>query len=229
MEITSILFFGFLLGLKHAVEADHLAAISTIVAERKNALSSTLVGGLWGVGHTVSLLVVGGLVVFLKIKISERVESNLEMGVGLMLVILGVNAIVKLRKADKIHIHSHRHDGHMHTHIHAHAKKASIATHHFIRASPRSIAVGMVHGLAGSAALMLLIVPTITSPMAGMFYILIFGIGSIGGMMIMSFLMGLPVHITAGKYRFLNKSILGGAGMFSFALGGFVIYEKLIA
>lgn len=228
LSIFWILTFGFILGLKHAVEADHLAAVSTIVAERKNILSSTIIGGFWGVGHTISLLIVGSLVIFLKLQISETVEAKLEAIVGGMLVLLGLNALRKLWQKETIHVHSHEHKGQQHVHIHGHEDELNEENHHFMRFSPRSIAIGMVHGLAGSAGLMLLIVPTISSPAIALFYVLIFGIGSIGGMMIMSLLIGLPLHLTAGKFEALNKSILGLAGIFSLALGIFIVYEKLV-
>ena len=192
MEITpelstfSVLLIGFLLGLRHATDADHLAAVSTIVSEKKNIFSASIIGGLWGVGHTISLFLVGALVIFLKLQISETVEARLEAIVGGMLVILGINALRKLYTAQEIHAHSHAHDGHAHTHIHLHKNQLEENSHH--RFSPRSVIIGMVHGLAGSAALMLLVVPTISSPLLALLYILIFGVGSIGGMMLMSFL-----------------------------------------
>ncbi len=229
VSVLAVLSFGFLLGLKHAVEADHLAAVSTIVAERKSLLSSTIVGGFWGVGHTISLLIVGGLVIFLKLQISETFEARLEAIVGIMLVVLGLNALRKLWHKDKIHVHTHEHEGRKHTHIHTHEKEEAVDTHHFLKLSPRSILIGMVHGVAGSAALMLLIVPTISSTTIAFLYILIFGIGSIGGMMLMSFIIGLPLHFTSGRLQFLNKAILGFAGLFSFGLGALIIYEKLLA
>jgi sulfite exporter TauE/SafE len=226
-ELTtfSILTIGFVLGLQHATEADHLAAVSTIVSEKKNLLTASVVGGLWGVGHTISLFAVGLLVIFLKLEISESVEAKLEACVGLMLVILGLNALRKLFYADKIHVHSHEHDGHKHVHIHTHSSESKEESHH--RLSPRSVVIGMVHGLAGSAALMLLVVPTIKSQAVALLYILIFGIGSIGGMMAMSFLIGLPFHFTAGRFDILNRGIRLIAGIFSLGLGISIIYEKL--
>jgi sulfite exporter TauE/SafE len=223
----AILSFGFVLGLKHAVEADHLAAVSTIVAERKSLFSSTIIGGFWGVGHTLSLLVVGALVIFLKLQISDTVEAKLEAIVGGMLILLGLNALRKLWQKEKIHVHEHEHGSRAHLHIHAHEDESKEETHHFMKFSPRAIAIGMVHGLAGSAGLMLLIVPTIAAPATAIMYILIFGVGSIGGMMLMSLLIGLPIHLTSGKFEALNKSILGLAGMFSLVLGMIIVYEKL--
>lgn len=234
MEITAgssttwILVFGFIIGLKHAVEADHLAAVSTIVAERKNVFSSTIIGGFWGVGHTLSLLIVGTLVIFLKLQISETVEARLEAIVGGMLVLLGLNALRKLWQKEKIHVHAHEHAGREHLHIHGHEREKAEESHHFMRFSPRAIAIGMVHGLAGSAGLMLIILPIISSPSVAIFYILIFGVGSIAGMMLMSLLIGLPLHLTAGKFEVLNKSLLGLAGIFSLSWGAYIIYEKLL-
>lgn len=236
MELTpelstlSVLLIGFLLGLQHAVEADHLAAVSAIVSEKKNIFSASIVGGLWGVGHTISLFVVGIMVIFLKLQISESVEAKLEAMVGGMLVLLGLNALRKLSAAKEIHAHSHEHDGvRPHTHIHLHKNKLTETeekSHH--RLSPRSVLIGMVHGLAGSAALMLLVLPTISSPFIALLYILIFGVGSIAGMMLMSFLIGLPFHFTANNFVQLNKAIRLCAGIFSLGLGMFIIYEKLL-
>jgi sulfite exporter TauE/SafE len=227
LSTITVLAIGFALGLQHATEADHLAAVSTIVSEKKNLFTASIVGGLWGIGHTISLFAVGILVVFLKLQISESLEARLEGCVGIMLVLLGLNALRKLFQASKVHIHSHEHDGHLHTHIHAHGTKTAEVSHH--RLSPRSVLIGMVHGLAGSAALMLLVVPTIPSPGIALLYILIFGVGSIGGMMAMSFLIGLPFHFTAGRFDVLNKGIRLVAGVFSFGLGASIIYEKLLA
>ena len=231
MELThelstlSILLIGFMLGLQHAVEADHLAAVSTIVSEKKNLLTASLVGGLWGVGHTISLFVVGVFVIFLKVQISESTEARLEAIVGGMLILLGINAIRKLF-TEKVHVHVHEHGNREHIHIHSHTDDTAEALHH--RFSLRSIFIGMIHGLAGSAALMLLIVPTIASPVLALLYIVIFGIGSIGGMMAMSFLIGLPLHLTPDRFSFLNRGIRLMAGVFSLGLGALIVYEKLM-
>jgi sulfite exporter TauE/SafE len=232
MELTpelstfSVLLIGFVLGLQHAIEADHLAAVSTIVSEKKSLLTASLVGGMWGGGQTISLLIVGAVVIFLKLQISESVEAKLEAIVGAMLIVLGLNALRKLFSGNKIHVHAHEHGTREHIHIHSHSPVVAADSHH--RFSPRSIVIGMVHGLAGSAALMLLVVPTIGSPLVALAYILIFGIGSIGGMMAMSFLIGLPIHFTANKFDFLNKGIRVFAGLFSLGLGGWIVYENLI-
>lgn len=232
MELTSemsafaVLTAGFVIGLRHALDADHLAAVSAIVSDRKSIFSSSIVGGLWGVGHTISLLIVGAVVIVLKVSISETVETYLETAVGVMLVILGLNVLRKLLFAEKVHTHEHAHNGHAHSHIHIHAEADSRSLHHAF--SPRSIVVGMVHGLAGSAGLMLLVLPTISSPVLALLFILIFGIGSIGGMIVMSFLMGLPLHFTAGRFDLVNRGLRVAAGVFSLAWGIFLIHGKLL-
>lgn len=225
-ELTTlpVLLIGFTLGLQHAIEADHLAAVSTIVSEKKSLFNASLVGGLWGVGHTVSLFAVGLLVIFLKLQISDSAEARLEAIVGGMLILLGLNALRKLF-TEKFHVHIHEHGEREHIHIHSHASEPAESHHRF---SVRSVVVGMIHGLAGSAALMLLIVPSIASPMIALLYILVFGVGSIGGMMAMSFLIGLPVHFTAGRFDWVSKVIRLSAGAFSFGLGAMIVYDKLL-
>ncbi len=224
LSIFSVLLIGFVLGLTHAVEADHLAAVSAIVSEKKNLFTSAIIGGFWGLGHTISLFVVGALVIFLKLQISESTEARLEAIVGGMLVLLGLNALRKIFTAKEIHAHSHEHGAHGHTHIHLH-KDEEEKWHH--RLNPRSIVIGMIHGLAGSAGLMLIVIPSIASPTVALFYILVFGVGSIAGMMLMSLLIGLPFHFTANKFNFLNKGIRLCAALFSLTWGIKLIYEKL--
>ena len=223
----SVLAFGFILGLKHAVEADHVAAVSTIVSERQSLLSSSLVGGLWGVGHTISLLVAGIAVILLHIKISERTALALEFCVALMLILLGLLAIRKLWRGGRLHLHAHEHGGHLHVHPHLHDPEPETEphTHHGLKLGARPLVIGMVHGLAGSAALMLLVLSTISSPAVGLTYIVIFGIGSIGGMMLMSALVGLPMRLTAKRFTRANLMIRGLAGLFSVSFGLFMVYE----
>ena len=225
---ASVIALGFFLGLKHATEADHLAAVSTIVSERKSLWSSAIVGGLWGLGHTISLVVAGIAVILLEIPISEKTERILEFGVGIMLTLLGLNVLRKLLKGGKLHFHTHEHGKreHVHPHIHEKAAEDEKNSHHGFRFSPRAILIGMVHGLAGSAALMLLVVPTIHSSALALLYIVIFGVGSIGGMMLMSFLVGLPFHLTAARFNRFNHILQSVAGIVSIAIGLMIIYEK---
>ncbi|GAC1396790.1 MAG: hypothetical protein NVSMB56_11790 [Pyrinomonadaceae bacterium] len=232
VSTASVLVFGLLFGLKHAVEADHLAAVSTIVSERKSIISSSLVGGLWGIGHTISLLVAGIVVIVLHVEISARLALTLEFCVALMLIALGVNALRKLARGGTLHLHRHQHFGRAHLHPHLHdvasediAPETAADTHHGYRIGARPLLIGIVHGLAGSAALMLLILSTIKSQLVGMTYIAVFGIGSIGGMMLMSALVGLPVHLTATRFAGGTRVLRGLAGAFSLCFGLFMTYE----
>ena len=223
----AVLLIGFVFGLYHAIEADHLAAVSAIVSEHKNVWTASIIGGFWGLGHTISLFVVGALVIFVKFQISASTEGILEGIVGIMLVLLGVNAIRRIFTAEKIHAHTHEHDGHKHSHVHVHQDEKAEASHH--RFAPRSVLVGMVHGLAGSAGLMLLVLPTISSAAVALLYIAIFGVGSIAGMMIMSLLMGLPLYFTAQRFVSINKGIRLLAGTFSLVWGALLINEKFFS
>ncbi len=226
-SIPAILGLGFFLGLKHATEADHLAAVTTIVSGRKSIWNSALVGGLWGLGHTISLFVAGIFVLLLNFQISERTERALEFCVGLMLTILGLNVFRKLVKGGKLHFHTHEHGGREHVHPHIHESEPDEAhTHHGLSLSPRALFIGMVHGMAGSAALMLLVIPTIDSRSLGLFYIVIFGVGSIGGMMLMSLLVSLPFRLTEFKFERINRLMQIAAGVISVSLGLWIVYEK---
>ena len=223
-----VLSLGFLIGLKHATEADHLAAVSTIVTERKSLTGSAIVGALWGLGHTISLVIAGVLVLLLDFQISEQTERFLELGVGVMLFLLGLNVLRKILQGGNLHIHTHKHGDrpHAHPHLHEVGREDEPTSHHGFSFSPRAVVIGMIHGLAGSAALMLLVIPTIDSQVMGLIYIVIFGIGSIAGMMLMSFLVGLPFQLTALRFNRFNLLLQCVAGLVSAGLGLLIVYEK---
>ncbi len=232
ISTVSVLAIGFVLGLKHAVEADHVAAVSTIASESKSVVRSSLIGGLWGLGHTISLMVAGVLIVVLHIEISARLALALEFCVGLMLIVLGANVLRKLVRGGHLHVHVHQHGGRVHVHPHIHEPQNSTArnesrphSHHALKLNASPLLIGMVHGLAGSAALMLLVLTTISPSLLALFYVLVFAIGSTGGMMIMSALVGLPAMLTAGRFARANLILRVAAGLFSLALGLFTTYE----
>jgi hypothetical protein len=189
-SILSPLALGVVLGLKHALDADHLAAVSTMATERRGLVASSLIGALWGLGHTLSLVVAGVLVIVFHFDIGEHIGKALELCVGFMLIALGVNSLRKLAHAGKSHMHARR-------------------------LGARPLLVGMVHGLAGSAALTLLVLAAIPSPTFGLLYIAIFGIGSTGGMVIMSTLLSLPAKLTSLHFARANIVIHGLAGIVS--------------
>ena len=237
VSVFSLLAFGFALGLKHATEADHLAAVSTIVSDRKSPWSASLVGALWGLGHTISLFVAAVAVILFHFEIGERLSRSLELGVALMLIVLGFDTLRKLFRGGQLHMHFHRHGGRLHAHPHVHdatqiyqpahdqEQAGGQPTHHGLAIGPRPLIVGMIHGLAGSGALMLLVLSTISSPVVGVSYILVFGIGSIGGMILMSLLLSLPFHFTAKTFGGVELTMRGLAGAFSLSFGVFMIYQ----
>jgi sulfite exporter TauE/SafE len=186
-----------------------------------------MIGALWGAGHTLALLIAGGIVILLHFEIGERTEKALEFCVGVMLVVLGLNALRKLTRSQSVHMHAHEHDGHWHVHPHIHEQNQvdQPHTHHGLRLGARPLFIGLVHGMAGSAALTLLVLATIPSAFLGLLYILVFGVGSIGGMMIMSTLFALPAKLMAERFGRANLAIRAAAGLFSVAFGFFMIYE----
>ena len=203
-SILSPLALGLVLGLKHALDADHLAAVSTMATERRGLFASSLIGALWGLGHTLSLVVAGVLVLLFHFQIGEQVGKALELCVGIMLIALGVNSLRTLANGGKGQAHAPR-------------------------LGSRPLLVGMVHGLAGSAALTLLVVAAIPSPALGLLYIAIFGIGSIGGMVIMSTLFSLPAKLTSLHFARANIVIRGLAGFVSVCFGVFMVYDMAVA
>jgi ABC-type nickel/cobalt efflux system permease component RcnA len=213
--ILALLGLGLVFGLKHATEVDHVVAVTTLVSEHRSLWRSALVGGLWGAGHTASIVVVGVLVLVFRVTIPLPVTKWLEFGVALMIVSLGVLAMTRvLRRRSDVHLHRHSHDGQSHVHIHfheqgtEHANSTSIPAHsHAIsQIGLKPLLVGAMHGLAGSAALTLLVLTQIQPVWLALLYLAQFGIGSTVGMMLMSGLIGLPFTFSD---RRLNKANYG--------------------
>ena len=194
---------GFLLGLKHATDADHVVAVSTIVSEYRNAWRGIWVGASWGLGHSTPLLVLGVIILLLKGAVLDRYEevaSILELGVAIMLVFLGAQVFWNLRRG-RLHVHEHTHDDATHLHIHATHElnaDAGIETPHgffrpgrpFFRA--KSYFIGIVHGLAGSAAVMLVLLPEIELFWIGVGYLVLFGVGTMLSMAAVTLVLGIP-------------------------------------
>ncbi|HEX8149019.1 MAG TPA: hypothetical protein VF591_17685 [Pyrinomonadaceae bacterium] len=227
-----LLGFGFALGLKHATEADHLVAVSTIVSEHRSVWRSAAVGALWGLGHTASLFVAGALLIALRVRVPEGVATALELLVALMIVLLGTRILyLVLRGRRDVHVHAHTHGGRTHTHLHFHGRRDAHAaadrqavSHAWHRGlwGWRPFAVGAVHGLAGSAALTLVLLAEILrggSRLVGFAYLLVFGAGSVGGMLLMSTLIGLPFVITARRFRRVDTPVRLLAGTASVLFG----------
>ena len=208
---------GFLLGLKHATDTDHVVAISIFVSQTKSLKKSSLSGILWGLGHTSTLFIVGGLILLFKITVSKKVALGLELPIGIMLVFLGLRLIIKTNK-QKTHLHTHTHNEVSHKHIHTHQDSKS---HRHIH---QSFLMGLVHGLVGSAALVLLVLGTTNSTLQGLIFILIFGFGSILGMLLISTLVGLPILLTS-RFEKLERGLQLATGVISILVGAITVYE----
>ena len=223
----SVLGLGFVLGLKHALDPDHMVAVSTIVSESRSVRRSSLIGTFWGLGHTLSLLCASVVVIALKVRIPDRIALWMEFAVALMLIFLGLRTTMKSLRGWKLHRHCHTHDGNTHTHLHLHRERDELAHHHrhLIRSGARPFFVGMVHGMAGSAALTLLVLATIPSAVAGLIYIAVFGLGSVGGMLIMSSLISLPFVFAQKSFRLLGEAMQLIVGLSSVAFGVFMVWQ----
>ena len=238
LSLVAVLSIGLVFGLKHATEVDHVVAITTIVSRHKNVFRSAIVGAMWGAGHTVSLLVIGVIVLSLRVAIPERVSGWLEFGVALMIIGLGVSALWRaMRTNSEVHLHQHSHDdGLAHTHVHFHEQEnkhnpKSPASHSHVvsRIGWKPVLVGMMHGLAGSGALTLLVLTQISSPLLGLLYVATFGVGSIAGMLVMSGLIGLPFAFTSGRLTHLHQGLQTVAAVFSICFGVWYAFKASAA
>ncbi len=215
----AVLGFGFVLGLRHALDVDHLAAVWTIVSQRRSVRSSSLVGAVWGLGHTASLVAVSLVVIGLRTEVPPRLGALLELVVAAMLVGLGANLLWTLRRGARLHLHDHEHDGRRHVHLHVHAGAEDPAHHHGVRAARRPFLVGLVHGLAGSAGLMLAVLATIPSRSLALAYVAVFGAGSVGGMLAMSALLGVPLVLAAERFARAERALRTCAAVGSIVVG----------
>lgn len=213
----AVLGLGFVLGLRHALDVDHLAAVSTIVSERRSLWRSTLVGVAWGIGHTTSLLVVAIGVIGLHAEIPPFVGELLELGVAAMLVGLGLRLLLTVVRGGALHAHVHAHAGRPHVHPHLHP--SGLPEHDHVPSHRRPFLVGLAHGLAGSGGLMLAVVATIPDQLLAVAYVAIFGIGSIGGMAVTSTLFAIPSLLTAGRFAGAEHWLRTGAALASVGIG----------
>lgn len=223
----TVLSLGFVLGLRHALDTDHIAAVSTVLAQRPSWRASSLVGLSWGLGHTVVLLLVGAVVLVLHVPIPEPVAMAAEFVVGAMLVVLGGLLGLKLVK-ERWHMHQHDHDGTRHVHLHSHAQSVDHGHFHWWRESVRPLCIGMAHGLAGSAALLLLVVASANSALEGLIYIAVFGCGSVLGMMLIGLALSLPVVWSLRLGRPVFLAVQGVASLGSVALGLSIVSRILM-
>ncbi len=218
-----ILGLGFLLGMQHALEADHIAAVSSIAARRSEIADIVKHGLTWGLGHTLTLFVFAGAAILLGHAIPEALARPLETAVGIMLVGLGAHLWWRLWR-DRVHFHGHRHDDgtvHLHAHSHAgesvpHANAPHAHAHGF---RWRTLLVGLMHGMAGSAALLVLTVTQAPSAVAGLGYIALFGVGSMIGMGALSTVIAVPIAISARWLTWANQTLQVAVGLVTIAIG----------
>jgi sulfite exporter TauE/SafE len=217
--------FGFLLGLQHALEADHIAAMASIAGDKRGFRPIVRHGAIWGLGHALALGAFGGAVYALKLTLNEQLASGLEFAVGVMLVLLGARLLYVMARA-RIHFHMHRHgagEAHFHAHSHAgdvrdHAESAHGHAHpngHW----GRSLAVGMMHGLAGSAALVALAAASAPSVPLGLAFMLLFGAGSIAGMALFSAVIAVPLSFTGRSLTWASRGLQALAGVIAMGIG----------
>ena len=222
---------GFLIGLQHALEADHIAAVATLASDETGLSRIARHGAVWGIGHAITLGAFGGAVYALKLSLTPKLENSLELAVGAMLVVLGARVIYRIWR-DRVHFHVHRHkDGEAHFHAHSHAgdvadhRKSAHAHVHADHGWKHSLGVGMMHGLAGSAALVALTASTAETPVLGIAFMALFGVGSILGMVAFSAVIAVPLTLTARTMTWAHRGLQLVAGLAAFGFGLRVLFK----
>ena len=256
VNFLSIIALGFFLGMRHATDPDHVIAVSTIVSREREIGKSAWIGVFWGIGHTLTIFAVGAAIILFDVAISPRIGLSMELAVGLMLILLGVMNVVSFFREmpsssaragtpvapeeEIIHSHAHSHGDyvHMHSHshgpqAHAHAGQNSVAwldraLLRFKLYRPlRPLMIGIVHGMAGSAAVALLVLATIRDPRWAAAYLLVFGVGTIAGMMVITMSIASTFHLARGKQSFLQRLAMV-SGVLSLGFGIFVAYQIIV-
>jgi len=235
MEYFTALPLGFLVGMSHAIEADHLAAISTLVNGPERRRNMFRRGAFWGIGHSASLLIVSIAVIYMGLTISDHFESALEFVVGLMIAALGARVLWRMRK-EKVHIHVHEHDAARHLHFHAHKNDtddhgSSTHDHRHVAIAKSGnglvLAVGMMHGLAGSAAFMILMLATADTPGQAFAYLAVFALGSIIGMGALTAILSLPLGRIQRVGGWVPTAAKFAIGAVAIGIGGLLAVESL--
>jgi high-affinity nickel permease len=242
-----IALLGLILGMRHATDADHVIAVTAIVSGERRVMAAARIGIAWGLGHSVTVFLVGGAIILFKLTIPPRLGMAMEFAVAIVLIMLGISVLarsspriagrlgLKSNDADLFaHSHTHEHDGavHAHPHAHVHGDEHLHDSHLFQRpgrfargSHERAFGVGLVHGLAGSAAIALLVLSAIPNPWWAMAYLAIFGFGTMVGMALITTAIGLPVSFTAARLGEINRALFVGAGLLSLGFGLFLAYQ----
>jgi high-affinity nickel permease len=250
ISFLSILAVGFFLGMRHATDPDHVIAVTTIVSNQRNGLRAALIGTFWGVGHTLTIFVVGTAIILFNLVIPVRVGLSMELSVAVMLIILGLmnvagflrsmpGGLIQNGDGREGHTHPHSHGDYIHNHPHAHQPEAHphapdhtplawldrifgrISLYQYLR----PFVVGVVHGLAGSAAVALLVLTTIRNVHWAVAYLLIFGVGTIAGMMLITMsIASVFTMVGRGRQKF-SRRLAFASGLLSLCFGLFVAYQ----
>lgn len=244
-SLLSIIALGFFLGMRHATDPDHVIAVTTIVARHRTVRHASLIGALWGAGHTVTIVVVGGAILLLGWVIPARIGLSMEFSVAVMLILLGVMNLTGFlqwvngrfspsgaasgdSQSDDSQKKSGEPNSHGHDHAAAHASitwfdryLGSFGVYQLIR----PLVIGIVHGLAGSAAVALLVLATIHDPRWAFLYLLVFGVGTIAGMMVITAAIGLPFAYAGKTSARLSSVLRFSSGFLSLGFGLFLAYQ----
>ncbi|MCL6499392.1 MAG: sulfite exporter TauE/SafE family protein [Firmicutes bacterium] len=220
MSFALLLGAAFVLGVRHALDPDHLVAVSTLVAEERRLWPAARLGLWWGAGHLVPIAAVGLPLVALRVRLPEAWEHTVDLGVGVLLVALGLRTLWALRR-ERVHFHVHEHDGRAHPHFHTHLGGPDHAhAHTSERVRGRiSFLVGVVHGLAGSGAAAVVAMTAATSLAAGVAYLLAFGVGTWAGMFLTSLCIAAPTLAAVSRWERLYQIVRASAGLASMAVG----------
>jgi ABC-type nickel/cobalt efflux system permease component RcnA len=249
--ILSIVALGFFLGMRHATDPDHVIAVSTIVSRQPNLVRSAWIGIFWGIGHTLTIFLIGAAIILFNVVIPPRIGLSMELSVGIMLIILGVMNVASFLRSvpaaaslpaptesSVVHAHTHSHGDYVHTHPHGHSPEAhphrpeqtplARLDQAFgklgVYQSVRPLVVGIVHGLAGSAAVALLVLTTIRNTRWAVAYLLVFGVGTIAGMMVITLSLASTLRLVGRRQQF-SRQLAFASGMLSLAFGLLVAYQ----
>jgi ABC-type nickel/cobalt efflux system permease component RcnA len=247
-ELLALAGFGFVLGMRHATDADHVIAVTTILSRTRRFAHSTVIGALWGLGHTITVLAVGIAIIVFGVVIPPALGLAMELAVAVMLILLGILSLTgglrsiteRLTPPAPLHGHAHEHrhahedaemHAHEHAHLHGHGTDAALSSLRDLRATfgwyqlGRPVVVGLVHGLAGSAAVALLVLTTIGDPQQALAYLVIFCAGVAAGMAILTTVIGLPFIVSRARSERINRWLTVSTGILSIAFGLYLAYQ----
>ncbi|HVU00769.1 MAG TPA: high-affinity nickel-transport family protein [Polyangiaceae bacterium] len=216
-DLLSLLGIGILLGIRHATDPDHVVAVTAIVSRERTLRSAILVGALWGLGHTATILAVGTAIVLFGLVIPPRLGLSMELSVAIMLVLLGVLNLTGAFRDARAHSHEHGEDHH----VHRAAPFGAIG----VPAFARPLVVGVVHGLAGSAAVALLVLATIRNAGLAVVYLAVFGLGTVLGMVFLTAAMAKPLTKAASWSPGGGLLLVRVTGVVSLSFGLFLAYR----